>query len=193
MLITKTNPTGIDWYIQQLQTRLHNELVTEWELSDSDAYKCYGRCYRNIDKDNGGYVAEVYQSGKDYKEVYWDDTLTAISFFGMNGTVKKAVLSEAEVHLVFFADLSKLALKDKDETTIAHRADEELRTMTERIVGKYSNGFTLVSTELWLENVLREYPGSRRDGSSLKAKADMHPIHCFRLNLKLSYNPNKNC
>jgi hypothetical protein len=185
MLITKTNPVGVDYHIQALQTRMHDQLVAEWQLSDSTVYQCYGRCDRN--RKDSGYVAEVFSGGTDYREVYWNDNLTALSFFGLSGVVKKGVLSEADVHLVFFANLTRLALKDSEGNTITHRADEELRIQVERIVGKYSNGFTYLSTELWLENVLREYPGSR---DQLK---DMHPIHCFRINLKLSYNPNKNC
>jgi hypothetical protein len=187
MLITKTNPVGVDYHIQTLQNRMHDQLVSEWQLSDNTVYECYGRCDRN--RKDSGYVAEVFSGGTDYREVYWNDNLTALSFFGLSGVVKKGVLSEADVHLVFFANLTKLALKDRDQNTITHRADEELRIQVERIVGKYGNGFTYLSTELWLENVLREYPSSRE---AIKA-FDMHPIHCFRINLKLSYNPNKNC
>lgn len=188
MLITKTNPVGIDWYIQQLQTKLHADLVANWELSESNLYKCYGRCDRN--KKEGGYVAEVYIGGNDYKEVYWDDSLTAISFFGINGIIKKGVQSEADVHLVFFANLEKLALEDHTGSTITHRADEELRRSVENVIGKASFGFTMVSTELWLENVLREYPGS---SNALNVKGAMHPVHSFRINLKLAFNPNKIC
>lgn len=192
MLVTKINPVGIDWYIQQLQTRLHTELVgvSGWNLSDTGQYKCYGRAYRN--KKGNGYVAENYESDKEYKEVYWDDTLTAISFFGLSSTpVKKSIKSEAEVHLVFFADLDKLALKDSDGNTIAHRADEELRNSVLNVIGKFSYGFSVLSVELWLENVLREYSGSYRD-ERLKT-VDMHPVHCFRINMKIIFDQNKHC
>ena len=191
MLITKTNPEGIDWYIQQLQTKLHTRLIAadEWNLADPDKYKCYGRCYRN--KKDNGYIAENYEGNSEYGEVYWDDTLTAISFFGLTNSVKAGINHEADIHLVFFVDLDKLALKDKSGTTIAHRADEEVRNSVQQIIGNSSFGFQYVSTELWLENVLREYPGTRRD-ERLK-HVDMHPVHCFRINLKLIYNPNKNC
>lgn len=189
MLITKTNPSGLNWYVQQLQTKIHNELISLWELADLNQYECYGLCYRN--KRDGGYVAEVYTSGNEYKEVYWNDQLTAISFFGISNNIKRTVKSEAEVHLVFFTNLQKLALKDYQGNAIAHRADEELRNMVTGILGRFSNGFTVLSTDLWLENVLREYPGSYRD-QRLKA-VDMHPVHCFRINLKLIYDQNKNC
>lgn len=190
MLIIRTNPAGIDWYIQQLQSRLHTELINaeNWNLPDTTKYECYGRCYRN--KTDDGYTAEVYVSANEYKEVYWNDSLTALSFFGISN-LKRDIRSTADVHLVMFADLSKLALKDRSANTIQHRADEELRQMVLEIIGKHSFGFSVVGVDLWIESVLREYPGSRRD-KRLNA-VDMHPIHCFRINLKLIYDQNKKC
>jgi hypothetical protein len=192
MLITRIKPTGIDWYIQELQTRLHDVLVSSsfLNIADQTKYKAYGRCYR--DKKENGYIAENYEGASEYKELYWDDSLSMISFFGINNRpIEKGIKNTADVHLVFFADLEKLAIKNSDGDTIAHRADEELRGMVASIIGKFSNGFTYQSTELWLENVLREYAGSYRD-ERLKT-VDMHPVHCFRINLKLIYNENKNC
>jgi hypothetical protein len=188
MMITKINPVGIDWYIQQLQTKLFNELVPATIATDQ--YKCYGRCYRN--KKDSGYVAENFEGGTEYKEVYWDDTLTMISFFGISNNIKRSVRSEADIHLVVFADLVKLGLKyPGTNTLITHRPDEELRQKFAGIIGRFSNGFTLLSIELWLENVLKEYAGSYRS-DRLKV-VDMHPVHCFRMNLKLIYNENKIC
>ena len=74
---------------------------------------------------------------------------------------------------------------------ITHRADEEIRQDVLQAVGKSSFGMTFKSVDLWIENVLKEYPGSRRD-ERLKA-VDMHPVHCFRYNYTLLYNPNKIC
>lgn len=186
MLITLTDPVGIDAYIQKLQIKLHSELCTTWDLSPdcendlSAKYQAYGRAYRNA-TDNG-YVAEVFTGGKDYKEVYWDDTLYAISFFGLGSTIERNTMNKADVHLVFFADLSKL------KPDVTHRADEEVRKDVLDIIGRYSFGFTVLSTEMWLQNVLKEYPGSLRD-ERLKY-VDMHPVHCFRINMTVNYNPN---
>lgn len=191
MLITKTNPAGIDWYVQQIQTKLHDTLIRpdHLNITDTTQYRAYGRCYRN--KKSDGYVAENYEGGDEYSDVYWDDTLTMITFFGMGRTDRNGVSYESQMHLVVFADLSKLAIKDRQGNVIAHRADEELREMFMKVIGSNSFGFQYVSTELWLENVLREYPGSIRD-ERLKF-VDMHPRHCFRFNFLLSYNPNKIC
>lgn len=184
MLITKTNPTGVDYHVQQLQTALHTGLLAAWGIA-SDQYKAYGRCYRNKTAD--GYVAENYEGSGEYREIYWDDSLSAISFFGITGQSRAAMGtgSEVDVHFVMFANLAKIY------PAIAHRADEELRAQVQSLIGANGNGFSYQGTEMWLENVLREYSGSRRD-DRLKA-VDMHPVHCFRINLKLNYRPGRNC
>lgn len=182
MLTVKTNPVGIDFYIQKLQTYLHTQLLNKWGI-DTSIYQCYGRAYRN--KKDTGYIAEIFAGSNEYKEAYWNDAMAAISFFGISNNIKQGVGSEADVHLVFFVNIKTL------KPTITNRADEEVRHDVESMIGQTLFGFNLESTDLWLENVLREYPGSYRD-QRLKA-VDMHPVHCFRLNLKLLYNPNKIC
>ncbi|HUR65461.1 MAG TPA: hypothetical protein VMZ03_03855 [Chitinophagaceae bacterium] len=177
MLIQKSNPVGIDAAIRNLQTFLHSKLTVLWNVTDQ--YRCYGRCYRN--KIDGGYIAENYEGEKEYKEVYWDDTLSAISFFGTGSKTTFDIKNKTDVHLVFFVDLSKI------KPAIAHRADEEVRNQVQKLFGSGLFDFAIDSTELWLENVLREYPGSRRE-DRLKI-VDMQPVHCFRINLKLLYDP----
>jgi hypothetical protein len=184
MLITKTNPVGIDVAIQNLQTHLHKQLVIKWGLTGADdpAYECYGRAYRN--KKDAGYIAEVYTGGLggiDYKEVYWNDSLKAISFFGTSSKTTFDVKNKVDIHLVFFVNVAKL------KPTVAHRADEEVRNEIQQLFGNTLHGFAYESMELWLENVLREYPGSRREDRLIAV--DMQPVHCFRINLTLLYKP----
>lgn len=183
MMISKTNPAGMDWYIQKLQERLHTALLP------TDAYMCYGRAYRN--RTDNGYIAEVYIGNDRYQEVYLDDSKTLISFFGVSGTEKVGKLAEVDIHLVFFANLTALALKDYKGNTIAHRADEELHQKVRNITGMSSFGLAPVSIETGVTDALREYPGSRREDRLLKA--DMHPFHCFRVNMTLIFDPNKIC
>lgn len=184
MLISKTTPKGMDYHIQELQTALHTGLLAAWGI-DTSLYKAYGRCYRNKTPD--GYIAENYEGSGEYKEVYWDDSLAALSFFGITDQARAqtGLGSEVNVHFIMFANLSTLY------PTITHRADEELRGKVQSLIGAYGYGFSYVGTELWLDNVLREYAGSRRDNRLLAV--DMHPTHCFRINLKLLYRPNKIC
>ena len=77
MLNLLTAPVGVDAAIQKLQTLIHNNLMDKWAI-DSNQYQSFGRCYRN--KKDNGYIAEVYLGQSEYKEVYWDDNLSAISF-----------------------------------------------------------------------------------------------------------------
>lgn len=182
-MISRTNPAGIDWYIQQLQARIHTALLP------TDAYMCYGRAYRNKTAD--GYIAEVYAGDDRYQEVYLDNAKTLISFFGVSGPVKTGKLAEVDIHLVFFANLTALALKDYKGNTISHRADEELHQKVLNIIGMSSFGLAPVSIETGVTDALREYPGSRREDRLIAA--DMHPYHCFRVNMTLLFDQNKIC
>jgi hypothetical protein len=181
MLITKTNPQGIDFMLQQLQTMLHDSLLLKWGISSAD-YKCYGRCYRN--RYQYGYVAENYEGGREYKEVYWDDALKVLSFFGTSQRVIFEGSEKADVHLVFFVNLEKI------KPSVVHRADEEVRKDVIELLRVSNYGLSYEGYEVYVENVLREYPGSRRD-DRLTA-VDMHPTHCFRINLSSIYDITKN-
>jgi hypothetical protein len=182
MLILKQNPKGVDLNIQKLQSFIHSKLIDLWQVSDN--YECYGRASRNRTDD--GYIAEILTSDKNYKEVYWNKALAAISFFGIStrATSELGSVLKTDAHLVFFVDLNKV------KPSITSRADEEVRkdVINACITGDY--GFTFESIETGLENVLKEYPGSRRD-DRLKF-IDMQPVHCFRLNFSLQYDIN-NC
>jgi hypothetical protein len=182
MLITLTNPIGIDWYVQKLQTYVHDQLLSKWAVQSSD-YIAYGRCYRN--KTDNGYVAEHYTGAGNYKEVYWDGSVSAVSFFGNGNVSRRGAMASVDVHLVFFVNTELI------KPSIEHRADEEVRQDVSAILGTNKDGFQVAGIDFGIENVLREYPGSRRD-ERLKY-IDMHPVHCFRINLKLNYDPNKIC
>jgi hypothetical protein len=177
MLIVKTNPVGRDKEIQRIQARVYHALVSAWGLTDDDTvYECYGRCYKN--KEKNGYVAEVFTAGKDYKEVYWNDNLRAISFFREDDKVENALgEGKTRLALIFFVDLSKL------KPSIAHRADEEVRLDVIKLFG-----LELESVETGVDNVLREFSGTRK--TDLAIKGDQHPVHCFRLNLNIIF---QNC
>lgn len=173
MLIQSPSPVGKDVLIQKLQTKLHSKLLTQWDL-DTGEYACYDRCYPN--KTDAGYTAEVYVSNGEYKEVYYDDTYAAVSFFGVGDKETYDSLFKVPVHLIFMVDLKRV----KPDNT--NRADEEVKIDVENIIGWSGYSFTLQGVETRVENVLREYPGSR------KSKMDMHPYFMFRVNLMLVYD-----
>lgn len=183
MLIQKTNPVGKDVPIQRLQKFLHDELMVIWGIDPDVAntnklYECYARAHRN--KTESGYRAEVFTAGTDYKEVYWNDALKAISFFGESTIETFNIDEKINIHLCFFVDLKKL------KPGIVHRADEEVRRDVQLLAERNMFGFVYLSTETGIENVLKDYPSSYKS-ERLRA-VDMHPVHCFRLNFELNYN-----
>jgi hypothetical protein len=181
MLIQKTDPVGIDIPVQLFQSYIHSALLTKWNITDE--YLSYARASRN--KTDDGYIAEVLEAGNSYKEVYWDARQHAVSFFGTSArTLNDNGTLQTDVHLVFFVDVKKI------KPAITHRADEEIRKDVINACGSGMFGFEFEGFETGLENVLREYPGSRRD-DRLKF-VDMQPGHCFRLNFSITYDIN-NC
>lgn len=186
MLNVVSSPVGVDVPIRKFQEKIHPLIMAKWGLdplvsAENALYQSYGRAYKN--RKDSGYVAEVFTSGTEYKDVYWDDTLNAISFFGIGQQITHAIKETVDVHLVFFVDLAKVkpAITNK-------RADEEVRLDLLNIIQTNNFGFRLTGMELGIENVLKEYPGTRRD-ERLKY-VDMHPVHCFRLNFSLTYDKN---
>ena len=180
MISLKDTPKGIDIPIQKLQQYLYDKLTTIWSLSNND-FKCYGRAYKNdLEK---GFVPEVYVGNNEYKEVLLDDTVKALSFFGVSDERKGKFDFTTDVFLIFFVDIIKIK-------PLQHRADEELKIDVLNLFKTSLFGFELTSIVTGKENVLKEYTGSRRD-EALKY-IDMHPKHCFRLNFSLNYN-NKFC
>lgn len=172
----------MDRPIQKFQIRLYQAIKDYFCFDDGD-YESYGRVYRNQTKD--GYIPEAYNTRDEYKEVLFDDTNKLQSFFGVGER------SEAEganqltpVHLVFHADLCKIY----EGQDIPHRPDEELRTTIMNIIrNKIGYGFKLINMETGVDNVFKEYSGTRiKDGMKYR---DMHPLHCFRFNFDVRYAP----
>lgn len=178
MLIAIDNPVGIDAQVVKLQEKINSSLTTKWGIVDSQ-YKCYGRAYKY--KADDGYTAKVYDSSTgDYVDVYFDDSVSAVSFVSV---ADKVNIEKGQGHtqcaLIFFVNLSKV------KPTITHRADEEVRRDVIKLVGWASYGFAVTGEETGIENVLREYPGLRRDKKL--TNLDLQPLHAFRINLNLIY------
>lgn len=181
MLIQKTNPQGPDWAIDKLAAKLYARLTAVWPAGIE--WDCYNRAYRN--KTDDGYVAEVYDTAGEYKEVYHNDSVAVTSFFGLGENIKIGVENTVEGHLVFFADLALL------KPSTAHRADIEVQNDVLNVIGSSLYGIKPTGVQTGIENVLREYPGSRRD-ERLKY-VDMHPIHAFRVDFELTYKNKTYC
>lgn len=184
MLIQKPNPTGIDLRIQWAQQVIYERLIALWGLDDN-AWTCYERAYKN--QKEGDYAPEVFIPGTigpgEYKDVYWDDTLTALSFFGVGDQeVIVRDVNTAKVYLIFMVNLKQLKPGDTRNDAEAHRDVQEQFTL-----------FNFQPTALitGINSVFAEYGGYKKNAdeiySNLKFR-DMHPLHCFRINFDVLYN-----
>lgn len=171
MLFIKDNPIGIDKPIQKLQQHLYGQLIKVWGVNEKD-YKCYGRAYKN--QMANGYRPEVYVGAKEYADTFFDDTISASSFFVAKDKADFGTgMTSTTVSLIFCVNLSKL------KPEVMHRADEEIRQDVMNRCDMF--GFSLSSVTTGISNVFLEF-----NPASIKFR-DMHPFHCFRLDLSLSY------
>ncbi|HEU4608249.1 MAG TPA: hypothetical protein VFS31_09080, partial [Chitinophagaceae bacterium] len=127
---------------------------------------------------------ELFTGGKDYRDLLLDDKVVAHSFFGVGTNVKidNYKSHTANVHLVFFVNLSKIA----SLSALGHRGDEEARQDVYNFLKMEHFGFVIKNLVTGVDRVLEEYPG--RDNEML-IKFDMHPWHCFRYNVECTYDP----
>jgi hypothetical protein len=180
MLYIKNNPVGIDKPIISLQRVLFSTLKTKWGLTDQK-YNSFGRAYRN--KTDNGFIAEVFSGGNDYREVYFDDNVSATSFFGTGQeSPVDGTLVTANVHLVFFVDLTKI----KSGT---NRNDEEARLDVFNVLSTVgaASGWVVNKQVTGIDKVLAEYTETRKDKGLLAR--DQQPLHCFRFDCQVFYQP----
>ena len=180
-LILKTNPVGIDTVINNINKLVFDDLG--WLSSDENNpvdYTAYHRALKN--PKNGGIIPEVYDietetSTGEYTESLYDDRLGASSFFYVadeqnpidNGRMYNTTLS-----MVFQVDLSKVA------DNIKHRGDAEIHRVVCKAINKgyYGKVSALVTG---ISNVYSEFDQSQIEFT------DMHPFHCFRVDIDVSY------
>ena len=133
-------------------------------------YNAYHRAYKNPTQN--GIIAEVFdKDDKDYKEVFYDDTLSASSFFVISDeipTVDLGRLYGTTVSMIFQCDLSVLG------ETIDHRGDEEIVSQVVNALkgNKYGE---ITSIVRGVDNV---YSGFRTDQIQY---TDMNPCIVFGL------------
>jgi len=181
-LVLKNNPVGIDLRISEFATVLYNHLLAKWNLN-ANTLNVFGRAYRNQTVD--GYIPEVFM-GKDYRDVFIDDKVSATVFFGTKETYKmdSAGYDTVEVFCIVMTNLDKIKL-------VGQRQDEETKLDVELIANKGLYGFQPTSTMTGLDTVFSEYSGWRKkDGIKYR---DQHPFYNFRLNFNVTYKLNNKC
>lgn len=168
-LISKTNPVGIDNTIKWIQEHLWENISwNKGAFSDTD-YECYHRAYRN--ETNSSEIWEVFTSVNDYKEVLYDDTFLATSFFVVSNNVNVSLSGKetTDISIVFQLDLNKLY------PTISHRADEEAHREVMNILLDNPIGAKISRLTKGIKNVYTElgYGANKFD--------DLQPFHVFRI------------
>jgi hypothetical protein len=122
----KTNPSGVDKWINKFQIQQQSDLPTIFGVSEANCL-FYGRAEMISDK------PVVYASSSPkYEAVGFDTKETFISYFIL-GDIFSAEerLQFVDATLYCHGDLSKLF------PTIAHRADEELRNTMREFVYRF--------------------------------------------------------
>lgn len=180
MEYAKPNPKGLDIHIGKVQSFIYGRLKSLWNVTDA-SFDCYARAYRNQTAD--GYIPEVYKGSKEYKEVFFDDKLAAISFFGVAENIRYTMATAtAPVYLIFMVDLSKIKSGD-------YRMDEEAHVDVQKLFQPGRSGFNMTGFSTGIDSVFKEYSGWRKE-QGMKFR-DMHPLHCFRIDFLVSYDINQ--
>ena len=183
MLVAKDQRVGIDEAIYQMQVILNEKFARYIGIDpDDEKFKCYGRAYRNPNRSTGDVSgpskqeAHVYIGKNEYKRVPVDDRLSALCFFGMGDKVDIAEDAQTDIHLVFFVNLEKCF----PGSTV--RKDEEIRLKVIEILKAGTTGSDITSIETTPLKVMREY------NAEYESRADWHPFHLFRVNMRVSYD-----
>lgn len=180
MLIQKPNPTAIDLCIQRVQQVMYERLVALWNLDDN-AWTCYERAYKN--QQGTYYAPEVFVPGAggpgEYKEVFWDDSLTVLSFFAVGDQeIISRDVNTAKVSLILMLDLDRLMPGNYRQDAEVRRDVQEVFSLMQFQLTGITTGIKPVFAEFW----------SPQLEDRIKFR-DMHPLHCFRINFDVLYNP----
>jgi len=187
MVITKLHPVGIDRPIQELQLGLFEYIMPELGIENED-YQSYGRAYKNVRAGEEGLVAEVYSGKGEYRDAYLDDQNKIASFFVVPDTISVDTdqgQNTAQVGIIFMMNLSRFA-----GYVPTQRNDEEIRNTIMKYFTTPVNGASLTGVVTGQQQVFAEFT-AWRNKSELKFQ-NIHPWHCFRLNIQLIYS-NSNC
>jgi hypothetical protein len=179
-LILKESPVGIDTVINNINNLVFTEL--DW-LSTNDNpinYTAYHRALKN--PRNGGIVPEVYEIDEgtrsgEYTEALYDDRLNASSFFYVEDTqtpIDNGRLFNTTVSMVFQVNLDVVA------DNVKHRGDAEIHRVVVNAINKGIYG-KVSGVVTGIPNVYSEFDQSQIEFT------DMHPFHCFRVDIDVSY------
>lgn len=169
-LIQKISPVGIDIVIDILQKKLFNELG--WDTNTT--YEANHRAYKNETED--GIIPEVYDGKKEYRDIYFNDTVDANSFFLVDDTRTGNRAYTTTVSIIFQLKLDKIF------PNIIHRADEEAHAQVLQVLEINPTSAKISSLQTGISNV---YSGLLVDQSKFD---NMQPFHVFKVDMDVNFN-----
>lgn len=174
MVISKTNPQGIDALIAKIQTALATK------LSWGSGITIYPRCYRsviNIEERNVRLIEHVERG--EYKHL--SNAEGNKCFFVQSSDLVPVNMTyySTELELYFTLNLPEI------KPDVIHRADEEVQSDVLGVLRKFSD-LNIQRLVTGIENVYR--------GLDYNANDDTHPNHCFKVVLDvLRFDINSKC
>lgn len=167
-----TSPKDLDRVIQELQTKLYDELIIKWSTSKLDAY---GRVYKN--EKQGKVFPEVFDSVKqNYKRVFYNGQSC---FFFVDDDSHPIDDQDHEfttdVKIVFMLNLSDLTVKTE-------RADADVKNDVIEILRDNDFHFRMEEYIQGIDNVLRGF-----ETKPIKNN-DIQPLHVFAIRTSWSYS-----
>ncbi|EAR14677.1 hypothetical protein [Robiginitalea biformata] len=166
----RTNPTGIDLVVDQIQRNIYDPLTASWGVID-----LYDRVYRNQDHD--GFSLQRYIGEGEYEDLMFSE---GNKLFFVQGQSPKVVLGEAENSLWVVAALNLDQVKAR-----THRSDEEVHLDLVSEISKVVNLEDIEGIEYGLDNLKKIVVGGSVF-ANFKA-GDIHPYHVFAVRLKVRY------
>ena len=192
-LVTKNNPVGVDYWIQNLQSQMYSYLTTVWGLDDSQ-YCCYGRAYKIQEKD--GFTPKVFvgkANGEEYVTSLLNDTIPALSFFYVGDTTRVNFQgqNEANLSVIFFVNLARV--KPMSVYSDVYGSTYQVPTTQRNDEEVHLDAWTTLY-ERWgfRPNAIHTGQMVFKDFQSMRTKKqsdyrDMQPWHYFRIEGTLTY------
>jgi hypothetical protein len=169
-----TNPKGIDLPIQQMQNLFVKHL---WPSINATKKGYYHRVFRNNRR--GEQIPEIYVGNGEYKDVLFDDFLSAQIWFDV--AERTDSLSSGQI----VRDCGVVVIVNLNEIypSLTHRCEEEVHFDVMRVLNRMPKVFeqTGITTGMAAFGNFNTTP--------LK-HADMNPWHVFRFDCKIHYSLN---
>lgn len=171
----KTDPIGIDYFINRIQDRIYDPLVTKWGEFDS-----FGRVYKKTSK--SGVSLERYVGKGQYKKVLFSEGNKMFFVQGSSPSGNGLNLTN-DLWIVCILDIENIK-------GVEHRADEEVHQDLITELSKVVENDSIQGVEYGMNNLKRVVEDSFEFGNF--KYSDIHPYHVFMVKIEAKYSLVKN-